>query len=360
MALDIFHFINSRDIRAHLQKINYQFTALEAAYLVYYNYTATLFEKLAAWQEIIDTMPDCSVEERLNLPYISSIHDFLRRCIYAAESELEGFYRDGDCYSYSEHTPPIGSEDAVWSESPLFADYKTCINRFEQDGFRGDTDFICIRRNTFYRGGNSFFWDGKGELFMNRLGDILLPPDRNVAGFSITSYFCNMWFDFPTPFRCGDIVHSIDPYAYDRPGGPCVLYYLSTWDRSELLSRGFPSNDSWLQYADKAVASARKSGDCSEMQAYGCGYDAGGQVWIGDYGFAQYLDLEYVTEPLTGKDRLLYSLSSFVKGEIDAEVLLNTSNIIRIEEEYKRQMRQLCYKDDILRAAGLDRSFDRQ
>ena len=353
MALDIFHFINSRDIRAHLQEINYQFTAPEAAYLVYYSYTATLDDKLTAWQEIIETMPDCSMKERLNLPYIPSIHDFLRRCIRAVESDLEVFYRDGDCYSYSEHTPKYG----FWSNSPLFANYKTCIRQLEQDRFGKDMDVIRIRRHTFYRGSEASGMIGKKDLLMNKFGEMLLPPLQDLAGDSITHHFFDMWFDFPTPFRCGDIVRSINPYD---PAEPSVLYYLGTWDRSELLSRGFPSNDSWLQYADEAVASARKSGDCSEMQAYSCGYDAGGQVWIGDYGFAQYLDLEYVTEPLTGKDRLLYSLSSFVKGEIDAEVLLNTSNIIRIEEEYKRRMRQLSYKDDVLRAAGLDSSFDRQ
>ena len=96
-------------------------------------------------------------------------------------------------------------------------------------------------------------------------------------------------------------------------------------------------------------------GDYSDMQAYGCGYDIDGQLEIGDFGFAHYLDLEYVTEPLCGNERMLYSLSSFLKGDINAEAFVNTSNFVRLETEYMRQKSRVRdYKDDILKAAGLE------
>ncbi len=40
--MDIYRFINSKDIRAHLENIGYQFNALEAAWLVYQCHTATM------------------------------------------------------------------------------------------------------------------------------------------------------------------------------------------------------------------------------------------------------------------------------------------------------------------------------
>lgn len=74
--MNFLKFVNSKDIRGHLEKIGYECTPLEAAWLVYQNRTATLEERHAAWQEIIDTMPDCSVETRDS--QCSSLHAFLR------------------------------------------------------------------------------------------------------------------------------------------------------------------------------------------------------------------------------------------------------------------------------------------
>lgn len=43
--MDIIRFINSRDIREYLRKCDYQFTALEAAWLIYRCRSATIKEK---------------------------------------------------------------------------------------------------------------------------------------------------------------------------------------------------------------------------------------------------------------------------------------------------------------------------
>ena len=62
--VDVCRFINSKDIRDYLRSINYQFTPIEAAWLIYYCRELTLQEKHAAWQELIDTMPDCPIAKR--------------------------------------------------------------------------------------------------------------------------------------------------------------------------------------------------------------------------------------------------------------------------------------------------------
>lgn len=58
--MNILHFIDSRDIREHLEKIGYQFSTLEAACLVDHSRTAAMQERFDAWEEIIATMPDCA------------------------------------------------------------------------------------------------------------------------------------------------------------------------------------------------------------------------------------------------------------------------------------------------------------
>lgn len=65
--MDIYRFVDSCDIREHLENINYNFNTQEAAYIVWYCRTVSLAEKEAAWNEIIKTMPNCSLKERLNM-----------------------------------------------------------------------------------------------------------------------------------------------------------------------------------------------------------------------------------------------------------------------------------------------------
>ena len=78
--MDFLNFVNSNAVRSYLQEIRYQPTSLEAAWLVYQCETASLEEKCAAWQEIIDTMPDCPSYRHtagLKQEYEDSTHAFL-------------------------------------------------------------------------------------------------------------------------------------------------------------------------------------------------------------------------------------------------------------------------------------------
>ena len=79
--MDIFNFVDSRDIREHLRSIDFQPSTIEAAYLVWFSKTATLDQKCEAWQEIARTMPNCSLEAThagLGRPAIPDFHAFLR------------------------------------------------------------------------------------------------------------------------------------------------------------------------------------------------------------------------------------------------------------------------------------------
>ena len=79
--MNIFHFINSRDIREYLKKQSYAFTSLEAAWLIYQCRSATIKEKHAAWQEIVEMMPDCEIAERPHTTPHNSLHQFLKEYI---------------------------------------------------------------------------------------------------------------------------------------------------------------------------------------------------------------------------------------------------------------------------------------
>ena len=87
--MNILNFINSKDIREHLKAINYEFNSLEAAWLIYHSRNATIEEKHAAWRELINTMPDCKIEERMN----ANSHDMCDE--YTKDSIPQGFTDEG-------------------------------------------------------------------------------------------------------------------------------------------------------------------------------------------------------------------------------------------------------------------------
>ena len=79
MAMNIYDFINSSDIREYLQKIDYQFTPTEAAWVIYNcrRLDVTMQDKHSAWDQIIRTMPDEDIPKRFNCAGFPSLHKFL-------------------------------------------------------------------------------------------------------------------------------------------------------------------------------------------------------------------------------------------------------------------------------------------
>ena len=62
--MNIYDFINSNAIRNHLKDINYVFTPMEAAFVVWQSKTHTMKQKHEGFQYIIDTMPDCPIAQK--------------------------------------------------------------------------------------------------------------------------------------------------------------------------------------------------------------------------------------------------------------------------------------------------------
>lgn len=62
--MDIYQYMNSKDIRDYLIEIQYQFSPLEAAGMIYRSDHHTLEEKFEAWEELIRTTQDCEIPKR--------------------------------------------------------------------------------------------------------------------------------------------------------------------------------------------------------------------------------------------------------------------------------------------------------
>ena len=147
--MNFYRFVNSRDIRAHLQSINYVFTATEAAWLVWQSMYATLEDKHRAWEYIIANMPDCPIPERLNTVPQPSLHRFLQELMELQKSRLQ--------------------KPSIW-----WLRYNEC----------GEVIDIADHGKV-----TAHEWD------------------------LVHNVFAGMWFAFPTPFKRGDIVKDCGTYG---------------------------------------------------------------------------------------------------------------------------------------------------
>lgn len=290
-------FIHSKDIRDYLQQIGYSFTAPEAAFLVWQCRNATLKEKFAAWREIIETMPNCSLTRREKEP-IGNCHVFLRRHITSQETLLKEFPDGKDCvYRYETHEPRRNwPQDDGWrGGGEYFNSFDSCLSHCLRR-LDGDTETDKIR---FYRqewcgaeGKSIIQWILETDREQNpvRVDRFGIPGGDELT--DTDCIFSDMWFAFPTPFKRGDLVW--DPFCGEA--APFVLNYLNVWDTQEMIRQGLSPEGVYaglVHNADKRVQAYRRTGCVMDMGAYGYGRRDGFGVWNEFGGWANYLDLEF-------------------------------------------------------------------
>ena len=131
--MDIYRFVNSKDIRKHLKDINYEFNALEAAWLVYQCKDATLEERHNAWTWIINNMPDMEVHSSFHSMHKDSIHDALRAYM-AMNNDLIGQFESSEegVYTY-DHYYGGRSSSRCWSDEEVFYSFEDCINSIKEE-----------------------------------------------------------------------------------------------------------------------------------------------------------------------------------------------------------------------------------
>lgn len=320
--MDIYNLFESNDMRKHLKKIGYKFSTAEAAFLVYVNDGMTIKQKHAAWREIIDTMPNCSLDARLNMKAIPDFHEFLKKYIALEERFIDEFYRGENCVWQFEYS--CDGDDGASEDGRLFANVGECLNAVEatldeNDNCGFDTKFIYIYKQPLSMAGER----SRGSMLIlnNRKQPISISPS-GLSGNDSDIYdmsFDGMWFDFPTPFKHGDIVTpKFGKYSRGKGGGcSFVLHSLPTWDTEQAVKNGVPEKE--CEKWDQAFARFKKDGDITDMDAYG--YCIRGKAPLfADY---PYYDLEYYRGELKDEQRVLSALSEYMKDEIDLIELLD-------------------------------------
>ncbi|MCR5662954.1 MAG: hypothetical protein K6G50_12655 [bacterium] len=385
----ICEFVNSKDIRSHLEDIGYQFSSAEAAWLVDKCDHITLEERHAAWQDIIGTMPDCALVSghwKLRQDIISemsgsereqghfkneknkiydSLHGVLQKVIARNSQILAEFYSNSGnaIYQYA-----INYRDSDvfndYDDSPLFSEYENCLNAVKKelagnsyedydidddDDDDGNDDYDGDDNDGDNNSGN----DGGAEerekiLYVTIRKNYIDNPKANISiklneNYEVTSIskedtqdeeesflqevFDDLWLSFPAPFKKGDIVWHKNRRC---EAGPLVVFGTTPIRSAEDGYKGY---------------------DSSDMNVWGYFQRDDGKLFYEVTG--NYMDFEYYPEEkLVGKKRILKALSNFLYGKIEIDLFSEAYQYILLEE-YLKDNKPYTYTDEALRLAGL-------
>lgn len=356
---DILRFLNSKDVESYWRKTGFdkKCTPQQAAFVIWNSRKVTLEDKFKAWEQLIGESDDCPVASpaqcaRMNIAeeLSGSLHAFLRAYIALNKKIIEEFYRNGDNAVYSFKVYYRG--DADWHEDgQIYAAAEDCFAAVNYD-----KDLVPLIEAVKIR---------KQWVGVRKQTELSVLPDKTILGvdadglpeeqLDLFQAFEWMWFNFPTPFKRGDIVVSdFTPFGWRiYADEPFVLSSLCTWGSEEYKLNGIPDKCNEYKYADERIARLAESGDISDMTAHGYFQTDDGGIYY--ECMHNYLDLEYYREKPQGNRRILVALSNFLKGGIEEELLLNTYLTIMTEEMCKQYRQKLsAFTKEGLRLAGFE------
>ena len=297
--MNIYEFVNSRDIREFLQEIDFVPNALESAWLVYQSNNHTIEEKHEAWRWIISNMPDCEVNgKNIETPQ-KSLHNFLKKYMEIENAIITDFFAHeaGAVYTYR----------ALW---------KSDLEKYDDGTEWHKVDSIFATFNEAYADATED--DELAPLFLEfekkylgahgRSICIRMTPDRQPVfldeEFVLESkeesdlyynVFFYLRFDFPTPFSKGDIICPAK-VKYKNPKAWDATFVVGE-DSEDGTPAGYMAEDEYV-YRERIYS---------------------------------YMDFELLDgEPRTYR-RMLLPLSKYLKGEIDLALLLGASRMITLE-----------------------------
>ena len=334
---DIFEFLDSRSIKEHLQRINYELTTPVAAFIVNCSHKATLQQKLEGWQKIVDNMPNCTISRRNDTVNIPDFHAFLRNVIRQEQRKLAHFKRtDGQSlYFFEDYSWDRRDQDRCLYGP--YSSYQKCFDAIWKELGGDSPKAIKITRRPIDPTEDHYVDD---MVVLNENGEVMSCDYRNENEWDeegTTSDFEDMWFDIPTPFHAGDIVCNLQ-----RPDEPMVLFDLQTWG-SERVDKELASSvykDRLVQKADKLLRWHRYDGDTSDMYAYGCQVSSALHFpfYIGEpEGFL--LDIDYYREPLKPAERILYGVRAYVKGDLTVDSLAAMASACELQALAEKKAR---------------------
>lgn len=340
-------FINSKDIREYLEKIEYKFTPLQSTYIIDCS-KKPLTEKHEAFRELIANTDDCEIKERRNFESFKSLHKFLEAYIEHQECLTKALYEEEPgsvyCYAYVDRRGYFRDYDVYNCYNACFDDAKHLLMS-ENEKAEEITKFY-IHKKVF----KSQFAEAADVIEAEynsgfELVNIKLNFDADKEKYKCPwknyNLFEYLWVNIPVPFKKGDII--INRYDRVSENEPMVYTGLITdYKRTESDEKH-----------ESRIRRYEDEGDETDMCYYAISVNDTLNVW--DDHHTSYLNIEYYNEELTGRYRMLKPISSYMKEEISMDLLIN--GIINITDEERLEDRsglvKSWYTDEGLKLAGM-------
>lgn len=327
---DDYNLINSRAIADYCRSIKHKFNTEELAVLVYRNHRMSLEEKIYKYKDLIKNYHDMEVIERINCKHYSSVKTMIKDEIQRIKILNKKLIQDDEnsIYTWTEFNKSTQKYEHSGDIEHTFKTYKEAFkNIIEYIKEYDDTISFRITKKYFDKRKEKIFADYNVENKKAILVDI---SESNKIFLDINQIFLNI----PTPFKKGDILISNNSTmcSYGESNDIFVLEYLCTWRKN--LARYLADGNY----------------DSSDMIGYGYFFiNDDTTEFVRDHKW-NYDSFEYYDGELTGRDRILKDISSFVKGKIELELFIHAYDFYKTE--FKNNMPNF-YTDEGLKLAGM-------
>ena len=327
---DDYNLINSRAIADYCRSIKHKFNTEELAVLVYRNQRMSLEEKIAKYNDLIKNYHDMEVVKRINCKHYSSVKTMIKDEIQRIKILNKKLIQDDEnsIYTWTEFNKSTQKYEYSGDIEHTFKTYKEAFkNIMEYIKEYDDTISFRITKKYFDKRKEKIFADYNVENKKTILVDI---SESNKIFLDINQIFLNI----PTPFKKGDILisNSSTMCSYGESNDIFVLEYLCTWRKN----------------LERYLADGNY--DSSDMIGYGYFFiNDDTTEFVRDHKW-NYDSFEYYDGELTGRDRILKDISSFVKGKIELELFIHAYDVYKTE--FKNNMPNF-YTDEGLKLAGM-------
>ena len=330
--IDVYDLINSKAISEYCRKIKHQFNTEELAILVCRNNRMSIKEKINMYNYLLKEYPDMEVWST------SEHHESIKRIIQREIQKLKLsnkklIQEEENCiWVWARYNQESGQYDNYDLEH-AFNTYKEVYENIHKN-IKNDNNIIAfyIRKINLCNKIESFYGEFNVKDKRIKLIDSAGECYCRYGEIALIGRFINI----PNPFKKGDIlVQKNKPMENSfNIRRIWVLDNLCTWKNNlkELLENGI--------------------GSSLDMTGHGYFFSMDYSIEVLEGEIFDYDLFEYYEGELTGKDRILKNISSFLKERIDLDMFLKDYN--KYTEQYIQEL--LCnYNDEELEITGLDK-----
>jgi len=345
--MDIYSYINSRDVAAYCHEIKKVWSPFEMAVIIGRS-ERPLTDKHTAWREIIECYPDMPTPKVYSNESCPSLHRELEKIISYDECVLKIFKtpEPGAVYQYIAWNSVSFNKSGygLYNCHHIFSTFqKTWADAMEEKAkVENEYKFSWYRNITVEK----VYADGEGnriEAFFDCDGNVYklfaYIENEELTKFGRRLFLDEFYIDIPLPFKRGDIL-TYNSYWLDKKEG---IFVLESTDQSE--------DEKSMKKRKKNI----ESGCSGDMRGQGFYVYEDGLIHLEhspmdysagyDYYTTCYDNYEYYQGKLECRERILHYVSLFLKNEIGLPELLAAQNQITAEYQFENCGTKLKYGD---------------